>query len=48
MVNPTCVVTAQGPIRDVITTSGLATTPQGRAAVPVVVAVLVVELLVLG
>jgi hypothetical protein len=32
----------------VITTSGLATTPQGRAAVPVVVAVLVVELLVLG
>jgi len=31
-----------------MTTSGLATTPQGRAAVPVVVAVLVVELLVLG
>src|ERR1035437_2709965 len=47
-VDPTCAVAAQSPIRDVMTTAGLVTTPQGRAAGSVVVAVLLVELLVLG
>ena len=37
MVTPTCVVTAQGSVRDVNTTSGLATTPQGTEVVGVVV-----------
>ena len=43
MVTPTCVVTAQGSVRDVKTTPGLATTPQGTDAVGVVVVVLVGE-----
>src|ERR1035437_7213175 len=46
--DPTCAVAAQGPIRDVMTTSGLVTTPQGGAGGSVVVAALLVELLVMG
>jgi hypothetical protein len=37
MVIPTCVVTAQGSVWDVKTTSGLATTPHGTEVVGVVV-----------